>query len=144
MFLGVYAVFFCLQTLIRPSVTWSRNQLSSDIWIQRQVLKFKLRHTKYHTKRNRWYRSDNMERLITLLDFRPTDFKRFLTVLAERRLLGNDCLIRTGLLPHGIRLNMRCNALSSRCDVACVLPDIGKSFQVLVWVCFLPSQLTTV
>jgi hypothetical protein len=41
MFLGVYTIFFCLQTLIRPSVTWSRNRLSSNQWILRHVLKFK-------------------------------------------------------------------------------------------------------
>ena len=42
MFLGVYTIFFCLQTLIRPSVSWSRNRVSSEQWILRQVLKFKL------------------------------------------------------------------------------------------------------
>ena len=41
MFLVVYTIFFCLQTLVRPSVTWSRNRFSSNQWILRHVLKFK-------------------------------------------------------------------------------------------------------
>ena len=76
MFIGVYAVFFCLQIVICPSITWSRNWFSSDQWILRQVLKFKPCRAKHHAKRNRWCRSDNMERLITLLDFSPAEFKR--------------------------------------------------------------------
>jgi hypothetical protein len=60
--------------------------------ILRQVLKFKQRRAKHHAKHNRWYRSDNMGRLITLFDFSPADFKRFLTVLADRCLIGNHCL----------------------------------------------------
>jgi hypothetical protein len=78
--------------------TWSRNRLSSDQWIPRHVLKFKQRHAKHQAKRNRWRRSDNMGRLITLLDFSPADFKRFRTVLADRRLFGNHCLSEQGWL----------------------------------------------
>ncbi len=122
MLLGVYAVFVCLQTLIRPLITWSRNRLSSDQWILRQVLKFK--RAKHHAKRNR-KRSDNMGPLISLLDFSPAYFKRFLTVLADRRLFGNHCIFRTGLVANGICLTKRCRVLSSRCDVTCDLP--GRS-----------------
>jgi hypothetical protein len=54
---------------------------------------------------------------MTLLDFSPADFKQFLTVLADRRLFGNHCLFRTGLVANGIRLTKQCSAqLSSRCD----------------------------
>ena len=66
-----------------------------------------------------------MGRLITLLDFSSADFKQFLTVLADRRLFGNHCLFRTGLVVNGIRLTKQCSALSSRCDVACGLPGLG-------------------
>ena len=65
MFLGVQAVFLCLQTLIRPSVTWSRNRLSSNQWILLHVLKFQPRRTKHHAKRDRQCRSANSERLMT-------------------------------------------------------------------------------
>ena len=70
-----------------------------------------------------------MGRLITLLDFSPADFKRFPTVLADRRLFGNHCLFRTESVTNGIRIRMikRCSALSSRCDLICGLPDLGKS-----------------
>ena len=135
MLLWVY-VFFCLQILIRPSVTWNRNRLSSDQWMLRQVVKFKSRRAKHHAKRNHWCRSDKMGRLITLLDFSPADFKRFHTVLADRRLFGNHCLYRTGLVANGIRLTKQYSVLSSCCDVTCGLLDLYKSFKVLVWVCF--------
>jgi hypothetical protein len=49
-----------------------------------------------------------------------------------------------GLVANGIRLTKRGNALSSRSDVTCGLPDLGKSFTLLVCVCFLTSRLTTV
>jgi hypothetical protein len=85
-----------------------------------------------------------MGRLVTLLAFSPADFKQFLTVLADIRLCSNHCLFRTGLVVNGIRLTKECSALSSRCDVTCGLPDLGNSFTVLVWVCFLTSRLNTV
>jgi hypothetical protein len=46
----------------------------------------------------------------------------------------------TGLVANGIRLTKRCNALSSRSDVTRGLPDLGKSFTLLVCVCFLITQ----
>jgi hypothetical protein len=81
---------------------------------------------------------------MTLLDLSPVDFRRFLTVLVDRRLLGNQCCLSMGLVANGIRLTKRCNALSSRSDVTRGLPDLGKSFTLLVCVCFLTSRLTTV
>jgi hypothetical protein len=45
------------------------------------------------------------------------DFRRFLTVLVDRRLLGSQCCSSTGLVANGISLTKRCNALSSRSDV---------------------------
>jgi hypothetical protein len=40
--------WFFLQNLIRPSVTWNRNRLSTDQWILRHVFKFQPRRAKYH------------------------------------------------------------------------------------------------
>jgi hypothetical protein len=65
---------------------------------------------------------NNSGRLMTLLDLSPTDFRRFLTVLVDRRLLGSQCCLSTGLVANGIRLTKRCNALSSRSDVSDGLP----------------------
>jgi hypothetical protein len=72
-----------------------------------------------------------MGRSIILL-FSPADFKRFLTVLADRRLFGNHCLFRTGLVANAIRLTKRCSALSARCDITFGLLDLDKSFTVLI------------
>ena len=139
---GIGCIF--VQILIRPSVTWSRNRLSSDQWILRHVLKFQPCHAKHHAKRDRRCRSANSGRLMTLLDLSPADFRRFLTVLVDRRLLGSQCCLSTGLVANDIHLTKRCNALSSRSDVTRGLPDLGKSFTLLVCVCFLTSRLTTV
>ena len=76
--------------------------------------------------------------------FNTADFGRFLTVLVDRRLLGSPCCLSTGLVVNGIRLTKRCNALSSRSDATRGLPDLGKSFTLLVCVYFLTSRLTTV
>ena len=81
---------------------------------------------------------------MTLLYLSPADFRRFLTVLVDRRLFGSQCCLSTVLVTNGIRLAKRCNALSSRSDVISGLPDLGKSFTLLVCVCFLTSRLTTV
>ena len=119
MFPVVYALFFFASKL---SFVFHQ-------WILRQVLKFKPRHAKHHAKHNRWYRYEIMWPLITLVDFSPADFKRFPTVLADRRLFGSHCLFRTGSVANGVRIRMtkRCSALSSRCDLICGLPDLGKS-----------------
>jgi hypothetical protein len=115
--LGVEAVFLCLQTLIRPSVTWSGNQLSLDQWILHYVLKFQPRRAKHHAKCDRRCRSANSGRLMTLLDLSPADFRRFLIVLVDRRLLVSQWCLSIGLVANGIRLTKRCKALSSRWEV---------------------------
>jgi hypothetical protein len=81
---------------------------------------------------------------MTLVDFNTADFRRFLTVLVDRRMLGSQCCLCTGLVVNGIRLTKRCNALWSRSDATRGLPDLGKSFTLLVCVCFITSRLTTV
>ena len=81
---------------------------------------------------------------MTLLDLSPADFRRFLTVLVGGRVLGSQCCLSTGLVANGIRVTKRCNALSSRSDVTRGLPDLGMSFKLLIFVCFLTSRLTTV
>jgi hypothetical protein len=73
-----------------------------------------------------------------------TDIRRFLTVLVDRRLLGSQCCLSTGLVANGICLTKRCNTLSSQSDVTRGLSDLGKSFTLLVCVCYLTSRLTTV
>jgi hypothetical protein len=50
------------------------------------------------------------------IDFNTADFRRFLTVLVDRRMLGSQCCLCTGLVVNGIRLTKRCNALWSRSD----------------------------
>ena len=142
MFLVLYAVFLCLQTLIRLSITCSRNWLLSDQWILRHVLRFQPRRAKHHAKRVRRCRSSS-GRSMTLLALSPADFRRFLTVLVDRRLLGSQCCLSAGLVANGIRLTKRCNPLSSRSDVTRGQPDLGKSFTLLVCVCFLSSWLTS-
>jgi hypothetical protein len=62
--LGVYLSWlqagFSLHTRQhKPSVTWSRNRLSSDQWILHHVLKFQPRRAKHHAKRDRRYRSSD-------------------------------------------------------------------------------------
>jgi hypothetical protein len=71
-------------------------QLSSDQWILLHVLKFQPRRTKHHAKRDRQCRSANSERLMTLIDLSPADFRQFLTVLVDRRLLGSIGQTRAG------------------------------------------------
>jgi hypothetical protein len=144
MLLEVKAVFVCLQALIRPSVTRSRNLLSSDQWILRHVLKYQPSPDKHYAKCDRRFRSTNSGRLMTLLDLSPADFRRFLTVLVDIRLLGSQCCLSTGSVANGIRLTKRCDALSSRSDVTRGLTDLGKFFTLFTCVFFLTSRLTTV
>jgi hypothetical protein len=113
-----------------------QKRLSSDQWILRHVLKFQPRRAKHNAKRDCRCRSTNSGRLMTLLDLSPADFRRFLTVLIDRGLLGSQCCSSIGLVANRIRLTKRCNALSSRSDVTRVLPDLGKSFTLLVCVFF--------
>jgi hypothetical protein len=60
-----------------------------------------------------------------------------ITVLVDRRILGSQCCLSTGLVANGIHLTKRYNALSSLSDVTRGLPDLGKSFTLLVCVCVL-------
>jgi hypothetical protein len=71
---------------------------------------------------------------MTLFDLSPADFRRFLTVFVDIRLLGSQCCLNMGLLANGVRLTKRRNALSSRSVVTRGLPDLGKSF-TLWFVC---------
>ena len=73
----------------------------------------------------------NSGRLMTLLDLNPANSRRFLTVLVDRRLLGSQCCLSTGLVANGIRLTKRCNTLSSWSDVTRGLPDLGKVFHIV-------------
>jgi hypothetical protein len=68
-------------------------------------------------------------------------FQDFKTVFVDRRLLGRQCCLSTGLAANGIRLTKRCNALSSRSDVTHGLPDVGKSF-TLIGLCVFSHQST--
>ena len=121
-----------------------QKRLSSAQWILRHVLKFQPCRVKHHAKRDHRCRSANSGRLMILLDLSPADFRRFVTVLVDGRLLGSQCCLSMGLIANGICLTKCCNALSSRSDVTRGLPDLGKSFTLLVCVCFLTSRLTTV
>jgi hypothetical protein len=71
---------------------------------------------------------------------RLAKIRQTLTVLADRRRLGSQCCLSTGLVANGIRPTKRCNALSLRSDVTRGLPDLGKSFTLLVCVRFLTSR----
>jgi len=73
----------------------------------RHVLKFQPHRAKHHAKRDRRYRFANSGRLMTLLDLSLADFRWFLTVLVDRRLLGNQCCLSTRLVANGIRLTKR-------------------------------------
>ena len=99
------------------SVTRSSNQLSSDQWILRHVLNFQPRRAKHHAKRVRRYRSANSGCLMTLFDLSPADFRLFLTVLVDRRLLGSQCCLRTGLVCewHPSNQTLQCPVVTIRC-----------------------------
>jgi hypothetical protein len=60
------------------------------VWRQNKMV-YTQRSIQHYEKRNRWCRSDNMVRLITDFDFSATDFKRFLSALADSLLFGNPC-----------------------------------------------------
>ena len=142
--LGYRLVFLCLQTLIRPSVTWSRNRLSSDQWILRYVLKFQPRRAKHHAKRVCRCRFANSGRLMNLLYLSPADFRRFLAVLVDRRLLGSQWCFEygTGCEWHPSNQTLQCPVVTIRC-----YRWSAGSWQVfhIVGLCvFSRSRLTTV
>jgi hypothetical protein len=78
-------------------------------------------------KRNRIHyraKSTNSGRLVTLLDLSPADFRRFLTVLVDRRLLGSQCctglVAKSGVLTnlfilskHGPKANIRSTKMAN-------------------------------
>ena len=74
---------------------------------------------------------------MTLLDLSSADFRRFLTIVVDRRLLGSQCCLSTGLVANDIRLTKRCNALSSRSDVfhivgLCVFSHQSADYSIVV------------
>jgi hypothetical protein len=87
------------------------------------VLRFQPRRAKHHAKRDRRCRSANSGRLMSLLDLSPADFRRFLTVLVDRRLLGSQCCLSTvksGVLKklfilskHGTKANIRSTKMAN-------------------------------
>jgi hypothetical protein len=62
-------------------------------YLQSEAVTCQPRRAKHHAKRDRRCRSANSGRLMTLLDIRPADFRRFLTVLVDKRLLGSQCCL---------------------------------------------------
>ena len=121
-------------------VTWSRNRLSSDQWILHHVLKFQPRRAKHHAKRDRRCRSTNSGRLMTLLDLSPADFRRFLTILVDRRLLGSQCCLSTrlhGCEWHRSHQTLQCPVVTIKC-----YPWSAGSWQVfhIVGLCVLSHQ----
>ena len=144
MFLCVYAVPLCRHTFIRPSVTCSKNLLSSDQWIRRHVLKFQPRLAKHHRKQILLCSSVSRGRLITLHEASPAALKRFRSVFRDRRRWGSHWSLRRVLVEKGCHRTNRTRARSSRCDVTRGLPDLGRSLTSLVWRCFLIYLLTIV
>jgi hypothetical protein len=75
----------------------------------RLVLKFQPRRAKHHVKRDRRCLAANSGRLMTLRDLSRADFRRFLTVFVDRRLLGSQCfriwVVKFGVLKHLFILN---------------------------------------
>jgi hypothetical protein len=137
----VYRMYFCVSTPY-PAVGYTK-KIPSDQWIFRHVFKFQPRRATYHAKRVRRCRSNNSGRLMTLLDLSPADFRLFLTVLVDIRLLGSQCFLRTELVANGKRLTKRYNALSSRSDATCGLSDLDN-LSYCWFVCFHTSPMTTV
>ena len=144
MFLGVNAVFFCLQTLIRLSVTWSRNRLSSNQWILHQVLKFKPRRAKLHAKRNRWCQSDMWRlQLLSLTSVLLISNGSSLILLTDHYLVTivfseQDWLRMASVWPSDVQcpvFTLRRYTWSS---------GSWQFFQIVGLVCFLISRLPTV
>jgi hypothetical protein len=124
---------------LHPAVGYMKQKLAL-VWPMRHVLKFQPRRDNHHAKRDRRCRYTNSGRLMTLLDLSPTDFRRFLTVPVDRRLLGGQCCLNMGLVANGIRLTKRCMscrhdqmlpvfcrilARHSHCWFVCVFSPVG-------------------
>ena len=112
--------------------------LSSNKWVLRHVFKFQPRRAKHHAKRVRRCLSANSGRLMTPHDLNPANFRRFLTVLVDRRLLSSQCCLSTGLVAsvypnvampcrHDQMLPVVCRILASlsHCWFLCVFSPVG-------------------
>lgn len=138
----VCAVPSCFHTRIRSSVVWSRKRLSSDQWILWHVLKLQQHCAKDHAKRNRWYRCDNLGRLIILLDLIVLLISKCHSLfLFTDVYLVTIVWFRIGMVANGIRPTKRCSALFSHYYVACDLMYLEKYF--VVWVFFLTRRMTS-
>jgi hypothetical protein len=105
----------------------------------RHVLKFQPRRAKHHAKRDRRCRSANSGRLMTLLELSPADFRQFLTVLVDRRLLGISVVwVRNWLRMASSNQTLQCPVVTIRC-----YPWSAGSWQVfhIVGVCVFSHQL---
>ena len=98
MFMGIYTVFLCLYTLSHPSVTWSRNLLSSNQWMQHHELRFKLCLAKHLCRCSLWWQFVRKRHLMTFLETSPAAFSRFLNPGGK---LGNHFLLRWELVANG-------------------------------------------
>jgi hypothetical protein len=105
----------CFQTLIRPSVTWSRNRLSSDQWILRHVRKFQRRRAKHHAKRVRRCRSTNSGRLSPW--FKSRWFQTVSNCSCWQTSIGQRVLFEygTGCEWHPSNQTLQCPVVTIRC-----------------------------
>ena len=114
-------------------------QKPADQWIFRHVLKFLPRRAKHHAKCVRRCRSANSGCLMTLFDLSPADFRRFLTVLVDRRLFGRPVLFEygTGCEWHPSDQALQCPVVTVRC-----YPWSAGSWQVfhIVGLCVFSHQ----
>jgi hypothetical protein len=107
---------FCLQTLIRSSVTWGRNRLTSDQWILRHVLKFQPRRAKHHAKRVRRCRSANSGRLMTPW-LKSRRFQTVSSCSCWQTSIGQPVLLEygTGCEWHPSNQTLQCPVVTIRC-----------------------------
>ena len=125
---------------IRPSVTWSRNRLTSDQWILRHVLKFQPCRAKHHAKHVRQCRSANSGCLMTLLYL--VESRWFHTVSncsCWQRSIGQPVLFEygTGCEWHPSNQTLQCPVVTIRC-----YPLSAGSWQVfhIVGLCVFSHQ----
>jgi hypothetical protein len=113
--LGIGCIL-CLQTLIRPSVTWSRNRLSFDERILRHVLTFQPRRAKHHAKRDRPCRSANSGRLMTPW-LKSSWFQTVSNCSCWQTSIGQSVLFEywTGCEWHPSNQTIQCPIVTIRC-----------------------------
>ena len=135
--LAGFSLGYRLQTLIRPSVTWSRNRLSSDQRILRHVLRFQPHRAKHYAKRVRWCWSANSEHLMALLDW----FQTVSNCSCWQISIGHAVLFEygTGCEWHPSNQTLQCPVVT----IICYSWSVG-SWQVFHIVGFLTSLLNTV